>query len=171
MSNNDFLETLASCQDACASMDISDSGWNPPNGEYTVLLSRVETGAGKKKAGVFVKPFFTISDAEDDDLEGKTFSDYFFIVPNANPSNYGDIAGLIGLSQLATCIAGREIRDAIEANTILDAAAGEEFLRVEMYRTKDKKGKEWPHTRFLGRVEVSSDEEIKTADVDPAVAE
>ncbi len=73
-----FLEVLASCSDACASMDLSDDGWMPPDGDYFVLVEDVATGV-KEKNGVnnaWVKPTFKILDG---DLEGRSFQDFYYI--------------------------------------------------------------------------------------------
>lgn len=163
MSNdNDFLAILGQCIDACADLDLSDDGWMPPAGEYDVELFDVQTGMGKKKPGAWIKPIFKIHDDVNEDLDGKTFTDYYFIVPDPDVNKFVEMAPLKHLAQLATCLAGREERDPIQCMGIINAAKGQEFLTVEVYETvsgpnSKKPGTVYKNIRFLSRLE-STDE-------------
>lgn len=153
MSDDAFLEVLAGCTDACANMDLSDDGWKPPNGQYDVQVEDVASGM-KEKNGVnnaWLKPCFNILDGE---FKGKTFTDYYWIPPGAAEPTIS----LKNLCRFATCLAGIETKNPIEAAEISKASVGE-FLTVEVYRTTAKKGKnagkEYANIRFLQRLEAT----------------
>ena len=165
MSQDDaFLQTLASCTDACADLDLSDDGWMPPVGEYTVELHDVQTGEGKKKLGVWIKPIFKIYDEVNEEFNDKNFSDFYFISPNPDVNKFVEMAPLKSLAQLATCLAGREEKDPVQCMGIINAAKGQEFLSVEIYETTSKKtGKTYKNIRFLTRLE--STEEVEETEI------
>lgn len=145
MSKDDaaFMEVLASCTDACEGMDLSDSGWSPPDGTYDVEIVEVATGL-KEKNGVnnaWVKPSFRIIDGE---FAGKTFTDFYWFEPAAPEPT----VSLKNLCRFASCLSGNEVQNPIEAITIVAEAIGE-FLAVEVYRNTSKKGKVFTNIRFL----------------------
>lgn len=157
-----YLQVLAGCTEACSTMDLSDDGWTPPDGTYDVCLEEFVTGT-KEKTGVtnvWIKPSFTIIDGE---FGTKTFTDFYWIPPNSD----GDSFSLKNLLRLATCMAGREVRDPVESCKILGDAVGE-FLSVEVYRTTSRKtGKTYSNIRFLSRLEtteVSEEAEAETTE-------
>ncbi len=145
-----FLDVLAGCTEACANMDLTDDGWMPPDGTYDVSIDGVATGT-KEKNGVnnaWVKPSFTIFDGE---FSGRTFTDYYWVTPGATEPSIS----LKNLCRFATCIAGRDVKDLIEAVTIAREAVGE-FLSVEVFRTTSRKtGKEYANIRFCQRLEAT----------------
>ncbi len=144
-----FLEVLAGCTEAASTMDLSDDGFNPPNGTYDIEIVGVDHGT-KEKDGIknaWVKPTFLILDGE---FEGQTFTNFFWIpgVFNADKPPMG----LKRLLQFSTCLAGMEVRNPIEAIGVCTTAIGE-YLTVEVYRTKAKStGKEYVNTRFLRKL-------------------
>lgn len=146
MSDDAFLEVLAGCTDVCATMDLSDDKWYPPDGEYDVSIEGITTNT-KEKDGVNcagVKAVFSIVDGE---FQGRTFSDFYWIVPGSD--EWRDLINLKNLLRFATCMGGRRIQDPIEAVTILREAENE-FLTVEVYRTTAKKGgRVFTNVRFL----------------------
>ena len=153
MSDDAFLEVLAGCTDACAGMDLSDDGWKPPDGEFDVMLEDVTVGTKEKNGlnNAWVKPTFNVVDGE---FKGRTFTDYYWIEGGmTDPS-----ISVKNLCRLATCLAGTEVRNPIEAAEICKAAVGE-FLTVEVYRTTSKRGKNagkvYSNIRFLQRLEAT----------------
>ncbi len=150
MSTNDaFLEIIAGCTETAASIDLGDSKWKPPDGTYTVELTAVETGTWTKD-GVTrsrIVPVFTILDHPE--FEGKVFQDFYGIAAGAE--DIGSEMSLKGLLNFATCIAGREIRDPVEA-VETGTAAVNELMTVEVYRVPSKSGKIFANIRFLAMV-------------------
>ena len=144
-----FLEVLAACTEAASTMDLSDDGFNPPDGTYDVEITGVDVGT-KAKEGVdnaWVKPTFTILDG---DFEGQNFTNFFWI-PGVFDADKPPM-GLKRLLQFASCLAGMEVRNPIEAIEVSTAAIGE-YLNIEMYTTVAKKTKKKYHnTRFLRRL-------------------
>ncbi len=161
MSDDAFLEVLASCTEVAQGMDLSDDGWKPPNGNFDVLIEEVTSGM-KEKGGVnnaWVKPAFSILDGE---FKGRTFTDYFWIQPGLSEPSIS----LKNLCRFATCLQGSETKNPIEAAEIAKASAGE-FLSVEVYRTTSKKtGKTYPNIRYLAKLEATDEgaesEEVQT---------
>ena len=154
MSDDAFLEVLAGCTDACTNMDLSDDGWMPPDGNYDVLIEDVAAGIKEKNGmnNAWVKPSFNILDGE---FKGKTFTDYYWIQGNLTEPSIS----LKNLCRFATCLAGVEVKNPIEAAEIAKAAVGE-FLSVEVYRTTSRKtGKVYPNVRFLQKLEATEDTE------------
>lgn len=143
-----FLNALASCADACAEMDFSDDGWKPPVGTYDVSIDAVKTGT-KTADGVtnlWIKPVFSI--IAEGEYAGKSFSDFMYI-----PQGTKELTpALRQLLRLATCIAGREVRNPVEAVGICQKAVGS-FLTLEVFQTVAKKGKSagktYTNIRFL----------------------
>lgn len=152
-SNDAFLEVLAQCTEAAAGMDLSDSGWMPPDGNYDVIVEDVASGI-KEKDGVnnaWIKPVLTIVDGE---FKGRSFSDYFWITPGMTEPSIS----LKNLCRYATCLQGSETRDPVEASEIAKASVGE-FLNVDVYRTKSKKtGKIYPNIRYCQKLETTEEE-------------
>lgn len=148
MSDDAFLEVLAGCTDACTNMDLSDSGWMPPDGEYDVMVGEVACGT-KEKDGLtnaWIKPVFTIVDGE---FKTLSFSDYFWITPGMTEPSIS----IKNLCRYATCLQGSETRVPIEAAEIAKASIGE-FLSVEVYRTTAKKtGKVYANIRYLRKLD------------------
>jgi hypothetical protein len=129
-------------------MDLSDDGWMPPDGEYTVVVGDVQSGIKEKNGlnNAWVKPGFDIVDGE---FEGRTFTDYYWIVPNMTEPTIS----IKNMCRFATCLSGTEVRNPIEAAEIVKAAEGE-FLNVQVYRTTSKKtGKTYPNIRFCERLD------------------
>jgi len=151
MSDDAFLEILASCTEACANMDLSDSGWYPPDDNFDVVVESVASGTKENKGGVicgWLKPIFGILDGK---FKGQTFSDYFWIEPHLSEPS----VSIKNLCRFATCLQGSETRNPIEAAEIAKAAGGE-FLNVDVYRTTSKKtGKTYPNIRFCQKLEAT----------------
>lgn len=151
-----FMDVLASCNDACADMDFSDDGWKPPVGTYDVCLEDVTTGT-KSKDGVtniWLKPIFRI--ITEGEYAGRTFSEFMYIQPGAKELT----PALRQLLRLATCLAGREIKNAVEASQIItEAGAANEFLTLEIFQTVGKKGKSagrtFTNVRYLTKLETT----------------
>lgn len=150
-----FLEVLAGCTEAASTMDLSDDGFNPPDGTYDIELVGVDVGT-KPKEGVidaWVKPTFLILDGE---FEGQTFTNFFWI-PGVFDADKPPM-GLKRLLQFATCLAGMEVRNPIEAVEVSNAGIGE-YLSIEVYRTTAKKtGKVYVNTRFLRKLTTTTEE-------------
>lgn len=160
MANDDaFLAVLAGVQGACQNMDLSDDGWMPPDGQYDVLIQEVTTGV-KEKNGVnnaWVKPTFQVVDGE---FSGRTFTDFYYIEGGMTEPSIS----VKNLCRFATCLAGTEVRDPIEASAIVDQAT-DEFLTVEVFRTTSRKtGKTYPNVRFLQRLEATEQEPETTTE-------
>lgn len=159
MSDDAFLEVLAGCTDACANMDLTDDGWKPPDGTYDVMIEDIASGI-KEKNGVnnaWVKPVFSVIDGE---FSGRTFTDYYWIQPGATEPTIS----LKNLCRLATCLAGRDIKDPMEAFGIAKASEGE-FISVEVFRTTSKKtGKTYPNIRFLQKLVATDTEEVEVGE-------
>ena len=159
MSDDAFLEVLASCTEVAQGMDLSDDGWKPPNGNFDVLIEEVTSGM-KEKGGVnnaWVKPAFSILDGE---FKGRTFTDYFWIQPGLSEPSIS----LKNLCRFATCLQGSETKNPIEAAEIAKASAGE-FLSVEVYRTTSKKtGKTYPNIRYLAKLEATDEASLDLLD-------
>lgn len=145
---NAFMEVLASCTEAAAAIDLSDDGFSPPDGTYTVEVTGIETGT-KEKDGVtssWVKPIFLLLDGE---FKGQIFTNFFWIPGVLTDKNQ---MGLKRLLQFATCLAGTAVRNPIEAIEIANAAIGE-YVSVEVYRSVSKStGKVYVNTRFLQKL-------------------
>lgn len=146
-----FLDVLASTNDAAEQMDYSDDGWKPPVGTYDVEVVDVKTGT-KQKDGVnnaWVKPMFKI--ITNGEFENKTFADFMYITPNPTEIT----PAIRQLLRCATCIAGREIKNSVEAAKIVADAKGE-FLSVQIFRTTAKKGKNagkvYDNLRYVSRL-------------------
>ena len=145
-SNNDdaFLAVLAGCTDACANMDLSDDNWMPPDGPYDVQFDSIETGT-KEKDGVvnaWVKPTFSVIDGE---FSGRTFTDFYWIPAGMTEPTMS----VKNLCRFATCMAGRNVTDPIEAITVLNEAQSE-FVSVEIYRNLHKPTqKVYTNIRFM----------------------
>jgi len=149
-----FMDVLASCNDACAEMDFSDDGWKPPVGTYDACIESVGVGS-KVKDGVtniWLKPIFRI--ITDGEYADRTFADFMYIQPGARELT----PALRQLLRFATCLAGREIKNAVEASEIAQASEGE-FLTLEVFQTVGKKGKSAGRTftniRFLTKLETT----------------
>lgn len=146
-----YLQVVASCNEACAAMDFSDDGWKPPVGQYDVRVVEAVIG-GKVKDGVqtaWLKPIFEI--ISEGEFTGRTFSEFIYITPNAKELT----PGLKQLLRLATCLAGREIRNASEAFQIIQDSVGE-FLTVEFRQNVGKgknAGKVFLNLYFLNKIE------------------
>lgn len=154
MSDEAFLQVLAGCSETCANMDLSDDGWSPPDGKYTVILSEVATGSKEKNGvnNIWIKPVFTILDGE---FEGKTFNDFFYL-EGVKPDE--PTIPMKNMCRLASCLAGTETRNLVDANKIINGAVGE-LLSVEVYRTTSKKtGREYANIRFLQKLETTEEE-------------
>ncbi len=167
MSDEAFLDVLASCTDAAQGMDLSDDGWMPPNGTYDVMVEDVASGI-KEKDGVvnaWVKPIFNIVDPNNE-FHDKTFSDYYWITPGMTEPSIS----LKNLCRFATCLQGSETKIPIEAAEIAKASVGE-FLSVEVYRTTAKKtGKTYANIRFLALLEATdADEPVEAEETTEAV--
>lgn len=147
-----FLDVLASTNNACDTMDYSDDGWKPPVGKYDVELTETKTGV-KAKDGItnaWVKPCFAI--ITPGEFEGKSFQDFMYV--EAQPTEL--TPAVKQLLRLGTCIAGRELKNAVEAIQIIEAAKGE-FLTVEVFQTTARKGKNagkvYTNIRYLAKLE------------------
>jgi hypothetical protein len=149
-----FMDVLASCNDACEAMDFSDDGWKPPVGTYDVAIETVTTGVKVKDGvtNVWIKPAFNI--ISDGEYQGRTFSEFMYIQPGAKELT----PALRQLLRFATCLAGREIKNASEAAQIAQASVGE-FLTLEVFTTVGKKGKSLGRTftniRYLTKLETT----------------
>jgi hypothetical protein len=133
-------------------MDYSDDGWKPVDGKYDVELTDIKTGV-KAKEGVnfaWVKPSFRI--ISPGEFEGKAFQDFMYVEPQPKELS----PALKQLLRLGTCVAGRELRNAVEAIQIITDAKGE-FLTLEVFTTTAKKGKnvgkEYKNIRYLAKLE------------------
>ena len=164
-----FLEVLASCTDACEGMDLSDDGWNPPEGDYTVRILEVTTNTKADTQGIVcagVKPFFEILEAQDESLVGKTFNDFFWIVPHQSEPSMS----MKNLCRFATCIGGVHTVDPIEAATIAGQSEGE-VLELQVYTSIQKKGKTpgkvWTNIRYLSRVDTTTMEDAPGVESTP----
>ena len=150
MSDDAFLEILSACTEVAQGMDLSDSGWMPPDGNYDVMIADVVHGI-KEKGGencAWIKPMFTIVDGE---FKGQTFSDYYWIQPSMGEASIS----LKNLCRFATCLQGSETKNPIEASEIAKASVGE-CLSVEVYRTFSKKtSKTYANIRFLACLETT----------------
>lgn len=149
-----FMDVLASCNDACATMDFSDDGWKPTPGIYDVMIEEVIKGQKVKEGvtNIWVKPVFkVISEGEYVD---RTFSEFCYIQPGTTELT----PGLRQLLRLATCLAGREVKNAVEATQIISDAVSE-FLTVEIFTTVGKKGKSkgktFTNIRYLSKLETT----------------
>jgi hypothetical protein len=158
-----FMDVLQSCNDACAEMDFSDDKWKPLGG-FDVQILDVLTGSKPNKAGVvfiWVKPVFEI--ISDGEFQGRTFSEFMYIEPGV--TEIRKAMGLQQLLRLATCLAGREIKNAIEAAQIVQAAKGE-FISLETYdstvKKEPNKGKVYRNLRYLSRLESTETTEVTT---------
>lgn len=153
MSDDAFLEVLASCTEVAQGMDLMDDGWKPPNGNFDVMVDEVAYGI-KEKGGVncaWIKPVFSILDGE---FKGRIFTDYYWIDPTKSEPSIS----LKNLCRYATCLQGSETKDPITAAEIAKESKGE-FLSVEVYRTTSKKtGKTYPNVRFLACLEATEEE-------------
>jgi hypothetical protein len=131
-------------------MDLSDDGWMPPDGDYTVIVEDVPSGI-KEKNGVnnaWLKPVFNVLDGE---FKSRTFSDYFWIEPSMTEPSIS----IKNLCRYATCLAGSETKDPIAASAIALESTGE-ILDVQVYRTKSRKtGKIYANIRFLRRIDAT----------------
>ena len=158
-----FLEVLAGCSDACASMDLSDDGWMPPDGDYDVEVTDVASGV-KEKNGVnnaWIKPTFTILDG---DLQGRSFTDFYYI---AGGGMTEPTISIKNLCRFATCLMETETRDPIEATAIVTNSVGE-FLSLQVYRTTSRKNnKVYPNVRFLQRIAAEATEEAEEVVPEP----
>lgn len=158
-----FMDVLASCNDACAEMDFSDDKWKPL-GAFDVQIAEVQVGSKPNKVGVvciWVKPVFEIiSDGEN---LGRTFSEFMYIEPGV--TEIRKAMGLQQLLRLATCLTGREIKNAVEASQIVQDSKGE-FLSLETYDSTVKKGrnagKTYRNIRFLSRLETTEAEVVSS---------
>lgn len=161
-----YLEVLASCTDAASEADLSDDGWSPPDGDYTVSFDSLSTGMGKKSPGAYAKASFTVIDGE---FEGRIFTDFFWLPQGGRQktaSGTMPAMGIIGLGRLTTIIAGHEVKQPTECIPILDeAAAGNTILQVQVYRSKIKSGKRQGefavNVRYLNTI--ASTEEVGAA--------
>ncbi len=155
-----FLEVLAGCTEAASSMDLSDDGFNPPDGTYDVEVVGFDTGT-KPKDGItnaWVKPTFLILDGE---FEGQSFTNFFWL-PGVFDADMPPM-GLKRLLQFTTCLAGMEIRNPIEAIEVGNQAIGE-YVTLEVYRTTAKKsGKVYVNTRFLRKLTATTEEVAENA--------
>lgn len=154
--NNDkaFMEVIASCNDACATMDFSDDGWKPPVGTYDVILTDVSKDT-KNKEGItnaWVKPVFQIFSPGE--YDGRTFNEFMYFTPGAKELT----PALRQLLRLATCLAGREIRNSVEAIQIISDSVNE-CLTLEVFTTVGKKGaskgKVYTNVRFVAKIETT----------------
>jgi hypothetical protein len=142
MSN--FLDVLATCTEAAQKMDFSNDDWKPDDGSYSVVVADVKSGL-KVKDGVtnaWVKPVLKVLDGE---FENRTFSDFMYFEPNQkdDPS-----PGLRQLLRFATCIAGRELKDPIEAGKIAVGSA-DAVLTLEIFTSTSKKnGQQYRNIRY-----------------------
>lgn len=159
MSDDAFLEVLASCTDACAGMDLTDDAWKPPDGSFDVMVDDVASGL-KEKEGInnaWIKPTFSILDGE---FKGRTFTDYFWITPGMEEPSIS----IKNLCRFATCLQGFETKNPIEAAEVVKASI-EACLTVEVYRTKSRKtGKTYANIRFCRLLSVDDV-------VDPSIVE
>lgn len=162
--NDDFLSVLASCTEAAEGMDLGDNKWKPPSGPYTVSITKIDTGTYVDKKSqenrIRICPTFRIVDGE---FEGKTFGDFYGIAPGAP-----DIPSQINLKsvlQFATCMAGRDIRDPVEAIGVLEGSIGD-FIALEVWRGKpNSKGIVFANLRFLNRLDAVAEEAEVAEDV------
>ena len=145
-----FLDVLASSNDACADMDYSDDGWKPVPGNYDVEITEAKTGV-KVKDGVtnaWLKPTYRIIAGE---FEGRTFSDFMYFSPKPTEIT----PALKQVLRLGTCLAGRELKNAVEASQIIGGSKGE-FITIEVFRTEGKgknAGKTYTNLRYLAKLE------------------
>lgn len=149
-----FMDVLASCNDACAAMDFSDDGWKPPVGTYDVMIEDVVTGVKVKESvnNIWLKPTFVI--VSEGEFQGRSFSEFLYIQPGAKELT----PSLRNMLRLATCLAGREIKNAVEASQIIQGSVSE-FLTLEVFQTVGKKGKSAGRTftnlRYLTKLETT----------------
>jgi hypothetical protein len=139
-----FLDVLATCTEAAQKMDFSNDDWKPDDGTYSVVVQDVKTGL-KVKDGItnaWVKPVLKVLDGE---FENRTFSDFMYFSPNQteDPS-----PGLKSLLRFATCIAGREMKDPVEAGNIAVGAI-DAVLTLDLFTTTSKKnGNQYRNIRY-----------------------
>lgn len=147
-----FLDCLASTCDAAEQMDYSDDGWKPPVGKYDVALEEVKTGTKVKDnvTNAWMKPTFRI--ISEGEFNGRTFSDFMYFTPQPTEIT----PAIRQLLRLGTCVAGRELKNSIEASQVISGAIGE-FLNLEIFESTAKKGKNagkvYTNIRFLSKLE------------------
>jgi hypothetical protein len=150
MAEKSFLDQFASTNQACSDMDFAGGGWLPEDGIYTVRLTKTKCKEFTNKGDGVTKLRYAVSFAiVDGRLEGRGFQDVMFITPGATELDQS----LRQLCFLATCLAGREIKKADEAYSLIeDAAKKGEVLNVEIFRREgvDKMGnpKIWENIRY-----------------------
>ena len=144
-------------------MDLSDNNWDPPDGTYTVRIAEVTVGTKAKDGLTFawVKPCFHIVDG---DFNDRTFDDFFWIEPDQQEASMP----VKNMCRLATCLMGSEVKNPIEAATIIQEGV-DTFLQVRVWRNKYK-GKEYVNTQYLQTLTTENVEVEPETEVEPTTA-
>lgn len=148
--NAAFMDLLADCTEQCENIDLNDDQWMPPDATYLVSIDEIRTGVKEKEGvkNIWVKPVFSIH--TEGEFEGKSFTDFYYITPGSDERR--NSMSLRNLLRFATCVAGTETKNPVEAIQILQDSLNE-FLNVEVYRTTGKKGGTFTNIRFLSKLE------------------
>ncbi len=158
--SDDFLSVLASCTEAASTMDMNNDDYMPPFGPYMVQIVGVETGMSEKDGikTARIIPTFKIVDGEH---KGRTFTPQkpFFIPQIQGERTWFENQGLVNLSQLATCLVNREVRDPVEAIQIVTEGKGE-YISLILKSSPNKKnpGDPWRNLVFLNRLDAVVEE-------------
>lgn len=128
----------------------NSSFWDPPNGNYELLLTEFKETIGSNDAGeVFPKYAisFEIMDAKEQGLERNQMVRRFSL-----EKNKGRGFRLLEMVTIAGQVKGEPINGLSEAIPALKAAADKEdvFINCEVRREKATNGKEYPRYSYTG---------------------
>jgi hypothetical protein len=98
----------------------------------------------------------------DGDFQNRSFTDFMWLPPNPSEPS----PGLRQLLRLGTCLCDRELHNAAEASTIIQAAAeAGELLNVEVSTTVSKKnGKAYSNIRYKSKIAASTTDPTEGCD-------
>lgn len=153
MSSKSFADLVSSCTEAAKKMDYAGGGWKPPGNDYTVVVESAKDDVITKDDGSLVARFDVALQILDGEFEGRTFHDVFWINPNLVELTGREGMGFRQACYYATCIAGREIKDAGELTSVLTGSVGE-VLNIKIVENESK-GNVYKNVRYLNKVESS----------------
>lgn len=149
MSDDAFMQVVSGCTEASQGLDLSDDGWRPPAGTYTVSIDPMVKGT-KEGKGAWARLNFTI--VSEGEFQGRSFAEFCWF-PIGGMQNGRVGGGLRTVAKLATLLAGHEIKDPALSIQTIEQAVGE-LIEIERFdvKAKDDPNKVYKNLRFLNTV-------------------
>ena len=123
------------------------NNWMPPDGEYIVSLVKLTTGTSKKDGAdlMWWNLKGRIEDVQDENLNGQEFTVGYF-----TSKVFGILKGAVRV------LAGQDVNDLAEANTVLEASIGS-VIRAEVRTSRSQKNGQDYTNCYIKEVLVAED--------------